>query len=90
MPIETKIWDNSPKDGPVEVTMLSIHAREAIERDPLRYSAEKPSPRPKPAPAPEPVAAIEPPAPAPEPQPETPAPSDPDESSRKPKRTPKK
>lgn len=78
MPIEMKIWDADAKGGPVELTMLSIHAREAIERDPARYSIEKPVARPKPAPAP-----------APEPQPEPPAATDPDASSRKPKRTPK-
>ena len=69
---DVKIWDADAEGGPAEVTMTTMNAREAIERDPKRYSETKPTPK-----------AAAKPAPAPEPQAETPEPTDPDTHSRK-------
>ncbi len=75
-----KVWDNGAEGGPVQVDMLPIHAKEAIERDPARYSYEKQTVRvaAKPAPAHEPAPI--------EPEPAKPAPTDPDKGGSKPKK----
>lgn len=40
-----KIWDNGA-EPPAFVEMLSIKGKEAVARDPKRYSREKPEPAP--------------------------------------------
>lgn len=50
MPVMLKVWDREAEDGPAQVEMLSVKAKEAVQRDPGRYSFEEPDSKPARAP----------------------------------------
>lgn len=46
MPLMVKVWDRKAEGGPAQLDMYSLNAKEALRRDPDRYSLTDPNLKP--------------------------------------------